>query len=959
MSFAEVSGIFGFQDEEDSILGSYPAKLSLLTPKVPIASSCSCSVARPSMSVADSNNVRISDRADFLLESVDLGLISCPCNQSGSALLHVVTEVSRDRRSIGSITLVPNLEKRVNRMITDSAMFINVFGYPLTRQFAHQYCCLKPYVDCAKQASGCPPVNLPSVRTVYPRRAGFKEFVYDDPSVAEEVFAYDTFCAYNWVAIGYDNHDLSITVNTPCPTPDEGDNDFDTCACLDGIPGNGHRYTCYFESDGSFPTCDTQSESTGNPDQWDELYHDDSEVRSFNQWAHPHFAILDNVPAEADTAFWKAEASKKRVDLYWGKVREQYFDDDLSPTPKTRNSVQSEPWLEGILGSYLETYGLGAKTSWFGICDFDAVQPVVPVSRALDSDSSSRWSTTHGTPTFGASDITITPSGSPITFIFTLASFTVTPFMQPMIASQIEVDWDSDNIESVEVQLVSESGQAKTFATAPGTYARPNFDDTKYAGSWARDFGLGQITDEGADTRASGISALVMIDPTLIVAYSLLAGFTAVSLKFIITPIDTGVDVTINYPVFHYGTTPTILVETGQNSAILYPSGPGVRFGNWNWWNGAALETTPTVRDPGSMQTVLDGLVTKRVLFEGKAPDDGLDAEIASLYDSVEGQTRDDVTDWTHCFITQPGGGGTIILVNSYRETPPLAMFPRRSRDANYQRTGAFAQESWFLARGARLLLSRRAALKLVNPDDESVLTTAFAGVPAGWFGATFNPALTNDEGDGYEIRVGDRGAFATCSPFHGYTGVIGLETVAAEGSLHMTKTPSGIMALVKSNDEGVTAYRFNIDDATIELTVAVHEDSGVTDAQIAYHPKGELRIAFAKSGIIYGVRSSDFIETWSDPEELMNGTRVAIADDDHAGMEFIAAYDSGDWKLYRKLETDDSFVEKSTILSATESGAGLEFRDDGSRRLIFAVVDGTDIRKFVSTDFGETWIEV
>jgi len=219
------------------------------------------------------------------------------------------------------------------------------------------------------------------------------------------------------------------------------------------------------------------------------------------------------------------------------------------------------------------------------------------------------------------------------------------------------------------------------------------------------------------------------------------------------------------------------------------------------------IGTTPF----GWKTSALDALCWKRVYVQGVDRSTNLATEIRSLYDNLEligtftnpsnnNQVYRECDDSSIGFMTTPGRAGTIHLVNSCAEYPPLASWPTRGRDSNWQPTGDYCQVAWSLIQGPRYYVSNARPLELKNGSD--VWTSGATGVPSGWNITTHNREVTNSEGDGFKVRWGGVNK-ATASPYWGYFASTAVDAASSTGGVWNGQTKEGqyLNAYVSNGD--------------------------------------------------------------------------------------------------------------------------------------------------------------
>jgi len=514
---------------------------------------------------------------------------------------------------------------------------------------------------------------------------------------------------------------------------------------------------------------------------------------SWANWFPPNTidTDADTIPDEQDV--WQVYSMDVAAE-YWLDSRQQWMHHpDLETSVNRRNLMLADVMnrRNGTLCALIEGSWFGQPGGWLGISNFEAQAPTVPASLTMDSSSASLVSGLVNCSVAAGGSIVATPTAAgDIEVAIDAASFTVKPFLFGALSKEFKFDWSATNVSALNVYaegwdgervLVYESSDKNTWKEWP-----LNGTAVKFAGSWEQDFGRGYITDDGADIDASGISPATMSDVLRSHVFGLLPGRTCRRFVFVITPTAVSA-VTINWPSFRL-TDPKFLPEIAQQGAFIVPNGPGVRWGNGAWWDRGlnAFANPPILQGPETMPTILDGLCGRRVLFEGKDGTDGLDTEIASIYESgieytnVRKHMAVDPVDQgqsTYSFWVDGANGPVLCLVSSMRELPPMCAYPVRGRDSDWQVTDNPTQNIYVYSPRRRYYVSRKEALPLY---DGAVQVNAIdTRTVDGWNILSHENPVTNDESP-FEFRGPGGITYSELRQWHGCFGVTG----AAEGAV-------------------------------------------------------------------------------------------------------------------------------------------------------------------------------
>lgn len=595
----------------------------------------------------------------------------------------------------------------------------------------------------------------------------------------------------------------------------------------------------------SYPEVDTSAQfaaAEGSDQMWAYLANDTGIARYLNFYANPlwsyrHWFPLDY--AEDDPVVhateWRVQGSRANPTDYWLPLRQQWLNHPALPSGeqrKTRSDLAAVPLLQG-------PYSADSLFFW-GISRFQ-VENVTPLADyEYTSASSSLWSGTSCTLTHGA-NITVNPSALNCQVDLDLGSFTVEPYMYPHACNQFTVSWNPTNVASVTIYLITTEGDTIQLATTTGTHSRPVGSESKYAGSWGQDFGMGIATDIGTDSLPAGISSTVMASDERVSAFLLINTRTAAKLRFDITVSDHTVNMTLDYPTIVVASgNATVMQEGGLFTDILFPSGPGLRFGHHDWWDtgGAVVRTSPTVRPVGEKPTVLDWLCWRRTVLEGLDRTSGLDAAIAALYDSTEGQTRQKITSDTYSLILSGTAAGRALLVNSISECPPLDCFPLRERGASLAFSASYVQEAFDLAQEKRYIVAGGGYIHQFQPTPSEQWTAVSSIAPAGWYITEHQHEVDNTEDDTF-LLMSDATEIAKASPFHCYFGTRDIQNNTAAYTCLMRDYTERAFFFFRDATGNLCVHAYDdLDSAYITYKV----DTGSTDCTHPdYHLFGDL----------------------------------------------------------------------------------------------------------------------
>lgn len=657
--------------------------------------------------------------------------------------------------------------------------------------------------------------------------------------------------------------------------------------------------------------------------------------------------------------------------LYWQRIGEQWAGENSLPIDdrtKRRNHIALEPLRGGGWALWNDTYT--ATLPWVGASRFEVKNTPIRSSYDYTSASATLWSADGCSIAHGGGGITISSITGPIVLKLDGFDFGVEPFAWPSLANDVYVDWPTE-VSQIEVYAVGVDG-SRTHVLKLATDTSSAKADwnvirrgsaSRYAGSWGIDNSGGLSDDTGTDVRPNGISLATMLDSERIARFGLLGGSTWVRLEFEVTMAGGATSAVVPYPKIRRDTARQIKFarESRQCGAFIQESGWGVRTGNWVWWDGSALRSTPAIDALTYTPTMLDWLATSRVLFEGKAATDGLDAEIADLLDAVEGQTRADADEWTTSMVVDLVDSDETVralLVNSYREFAPTCVCPLPARDADFEGTGALVCESWSWAEEKRRMISPHTVT--VTDPSGTVISAPETGWPLEWVVVVYMPAVDNDESVNWKVLRGSA-HFASIKPWHGYFGI--LFPVGGGQGVANTQTPWGGYCRAHGSDSGIIVDVAHGERPPYNLMATASPDGQNPCLHVSH--RGDMTLIYELSGDVLERVSQDNGATWSSATSVSSGM-IPRNGGDEAGNEWRAwfAYNSGSSgpgrvKIQTRAPGEAAFGSIITIPIDLED-TGLDITAPAGRMglwVLTATASGdTDPSDWVSKDRGVTW---
>lgn len=533
-----------------------------------------------------------------------------------------------------------------------------------------------------------------------------------------------------------------------------------------------------------------------NPDQmgflrwkggnWLDL--DARRVLMAHSWAHPAWSFW------TPFADWAVDGIPASKTAYWAKLGEQWFGE--------RSTLVSAPLRDGALRTFIQQIQeIGYETSFWGTPDVTA-EPLAPAPWTAATRDPERWTIDGGSLEFLPTGIQVTRDSQEVVVRYTLPSMDSPPFLHPLLTKAFGVNWEEVPETEVAVRAVGVDESAVLLTRVPGTFQWPASGRLSevYSGSWAQDFGVGAVPDFGTDSLANGesLAAYAAFDRTL--APQLLPARQARFLEFSLRFWGEAISLRLDYPQFISGLEPESVTETRQFASVLFPDGPGVRFGNVSF----ALPTTNVLLNPpiprplGHQSSALDALVWRRVVLEGLAGEDGLDAEIAGRYEfGLEYLQRKHVAEDTLAWVWN----SHVFFSNSW-VPPPLAMFPARGRNsAGIPVTGSWSNRLFTLAERWRNHIRPAGGLPLRYNE----LPMEPGPAPPGWEVWRHAHSVTNSEA-GWKLTSGEF-EWAEARPWHGFFGVFPVSDGGSGLGIDIHVGPWGAFHRVHTDEMGTIHY--------------------------------------------------------------------------------------------------------------------------------------------------------
>jgi hypothetical protein len=757
---------------------AYPVKISRATFPEP-GLNCEVTPTVASLSAGTTLNSSVTGTFTIVSNTLDLGELLCEVCPPGYELItpgiYEPTGVFvRQTASNGSLCLMPSVPREFVRMNDDYAALIYRGGSPAIDAVAKIVCHTYEREDSCEEETVTS--TLQEVRErKYDPQSDFLGIIENSAGGSESLLSQSSLAPYSEDASVLEFQ--SFIPGAPvqpgfCEEPGTHLGNSTIC-CFE----NAHyRHHAIHKGGMATDLDDVISVTFPLGGYLQELNHSHETAKYTNYICAPHWSWFLYFPqnSELTSSGWLISD----VDTYWLPLRTQYLHHpDLGKSNKTRNHIVTEPLASGQLAAWIEDRYVSIPTSWLGISRFEVIGGPIEEDRTLDTSSEPQWTFTNCTASFAAGGITLTPTGGATSLVaeYNLGNYDDPPYTYPLIAHNIDVDWVNTNVAGVEVYLDNQVGDALLLATTQGTYTLPQQADSKFAGSWGQDF----IDETGADIGGDGISAATLSDTEKAHSFQLFGGGTASVLRFEIEVTSSASTCELEYPTFEASVSkPVLIQETGQFSALAYPSGAKLRFGQHNYFDSGSelIIDTPVLRVPGELSTEPDTLAFYDHYFHGDAvnttpiPWDA--AEYADDADRVVG---------THGFILPMTDDAAVLVnpshrvavVNSLRECPPIPTLPLPKRGASFTESGLPGLYAYTLIQEPCKYLSALQPIKFVELASGDDICTAQNEAVADWFVSEHTHQVFNDETiSGYEVRI-QEDAFANASPWHGYSAVL------------------------------------------------------------------------------------------------------------------------------------------------------------------------------------------
>lgn len=821
-------------------------------------------------------------------DQIDTG-VECPCPEGTIGIPSVNDKYSSAlayKTWGNNIRFIPDCDKLITRMVAaDHAELVKRGGTPRVEsasnwEYARDDDILISHTTVVRETE------------VHPEQSAETATITGTAGDLEGMLGWTSYCDSGYGAMSYTAERTYFVETSPasCSPVLVGGDDAPN-PCFDETVDS----KCYISKSFAFPSYVQPRTGTGsNPDIWPELDHLNDEARKINTVDAPLWNFLDYFPEDSESdeqSEWPVQEEP---------VTTKYFISLGHQWDGARMTLISAPLGMGAHGSYIadEYLGRNVLSNWVGseIIRKDTMLP--DSSKQLASANSGQFSIDGGTLTFGGSDITVNPDPgeTEVTVTVDAAVWTADPRMYAQLADRVRFGFEGLGISSAAVYAVGIDGSEyelynEAYAGAVDEEVPYGIGTaTKYAGTWAQQLNAGIIaSDQGSDSLPSGISAATMGDPERLAGFQLLTGRGVKEIKFVFAISDDTDNITLEYPIFYASENDAYCVAENRGQfAIVWEDGPKIRpVGNVAYYDSGAVQTTPVLFDLGLLDfgnwtaSLIDFLCARRNFYSGVSSSSGLTTELASLFDSEEGQTVAYADDGTIAWMLEYTGRTAPLgfWVNSCG-CPPVPCDVTPGYASDWDKDAALRQEVvTYAVRPRRIIADRELHLF----EGSSQWTALERSIGDDWRQTAHYHAVGNNELGTATIRSAGITIADSVSPWHGFAAVVGTGEIeeTARGITHAcTGAPDWrhAFAWMDSADNVVTGrspntWPYQIDSETQGFTADwVHLTYG-QDAS------NTLTLIYESAGSIYRRTSTDEGRTWSVATTVFTGPGYSKGD--------------------------------------------------------------------------------
>ena len=409
---------------------------------------------------------------------------------------------------------------------------------------------------------------------------------------------------------------------------------------------------------------------------------------------------------------------------YWRPHQCQHIDHPALPSAirtRHRSYLLLDALAHGTWSAWINDL-FGVPSGWIGSSRPALIEWLGVSEHVLTQDSAPRWSAQDATLVFAPTGITVTPTSTTHTLEFTLADWNAEPYLYPAVADRVRIWLPDTAYSSITIQLVSAEDETVTIATTRGTHAIPHGEDTKYAGTWRRQYAAlaAGYSELGADWDADGVSQDTFADSRRASLWQLLGARAGARLRITVTQ-DAPTPYLMEYPRFYRDAIQHAFAS--DNGAHTYPHIRSEQTLNFGLLAYPIANNQPSVRLPHQPMTLYDAaaLYLQLDLAEDASSTAAIMAQIQSWgFDDVEtgGHPAGVVRVRQMCRAAMLPYTTTLALwlINDLRECPPLPTLPtRKLSTATLQFSGDWGQWLYFCAPSHRYYLAPNEPAKLME----------------------------------------------------------------------------------------------------------------------------------------------------------------------------------------------------------------------------------------------------
>lgn len=859
-SSAQVVVQGGWEVRVDNQWQAFPVRLLIDSPQ---SAGCGLSLPyTPQMSATDTVSASLTARAMAFYSQTEWQQASCFCvdsNGNPGTVPYVYRWrdiITEGKNESAQVWLIPNLPRVFDLLSTEPIRAL-IYRAPLPKaEVIRSTQSSRFRLECGNDIT-CMETNADTV-VRHPLTAEFLGVYAGGSHPLTTPIEGDLTAPYRWQAEWNYQHTRPNEVVAPgnCPNvpPEEPPIEFTTCMCPPDSP-------LRFQSDTKQVSAVLDYPSVSD-DMLGYYQHQEPIARYINSWVNPHWSYF---------LWWQdwslgVPLTPVSRDEYWRLLQQQWlWHPELPPAEKTkqRNQCVLEPLTVSPYLSFVEDNLLGYKTLWAGACRFDALAMTPASSKVLDSSSQPRWSATGASLAFTGTGIVATPTQATSTLEFDLTDWQTPPYLYPAIADKVRVSI-TGVYEQVQVYLVNFEGDTVLLDADPNDstlYPYKSAVESVYAGSWAQSYAaeVAGYSETGADLLTQGRSSTVMGDAARRTLFEMLGNRTPAKLRIVVQQV-APTPYTLAYPTFYSDARASkAYPETAHAQAVV--------DGNHLWRHGGLdfqLTTpVPQLRPAHQSPTVYDALCIRNLLYRGESYQHQMTADANALYDSVEwtGQYADLRMD-TRAIVypLRQRSSPLMVLINAYREVPPLACLPRRKRNATtLAEDGDWGQWQYLISPLRRYIVNPDAPLHMHRVEYDSggsetgrqVVTTYLESIN-NCHSVYHELALENNEvltrWDGqplnsprYHLHL--QGAdYARATPFHGYSAVV---RVSQQAGQWVALTRSSAFRAARAYVQNNTLYVGYARDVILQDWEDTNATLTATQPALVYLPAAQ-RLALA-----------------------------------------------------------------------------------------------------------------